>query len=131
MCVLLVDKAGVKRALIETNKTQSNMSVSDEDLVKNPELAKAAVLAELLRWIDNTAVQRQSKKDAWNLLTSRYVFTWKLQTDGTRIMKCRLTVHGFKDMERGSLDKFSGTASSWGQRAVVATAVQSEWPIAS
>eukprot|EP00959_Pyramimonas_sp_CCMP1952_P305997 6403638-Pyramimonas_sp.AAC.1 len=34
-------------------------------------------------------------------------------------------------MERGHLDKFSGTASSWGQRAVVATAVQSAWPIAS
>ena len=60
-----------------------------------------------------------------------YVFTWKLQDDGTRIMKCRLTVHGFKDLERGHLDKFSGTASSWGQRAVVATAVQSEWPIVS
>ena len=46
-------------------------------------------------------------------------------------MKCRLTAHGFKDIERGHSDKFSGTASSWGQRAVAATAVQFGWQVAS
>ena len=46
-------------------------------------------------------------------------------------MKCRLTVHGFKDTAAGSLDRYSGTSTRWGQRAVVATAVQNQWPMAS
>eukprot|EP00959_Pyramimonas_sp_CCMP1952_P155669 3256150-Pyramimonas_sp.AAC.1 len=45
VCVLLVDKAGSKRAFVETNRTQSSMAVSDEDLWNNPELARAAVVA--------------------------------------------------------------------------------------
>ena len=46
-------------------------------------------------------------------------------------MKCRLTVHGFKDTAASDLDRFSGTSTRWGQRAVVATAVQRQWPMAS
>ena len=97
-----------------------------------PDLAKAAVLAVLLRWTTkNQALRRQRRKDAVNLLTPRYVFTWKRGPDGIRYMKCRLTVHGFKGTAVGSLDRYSGTGTRWGQRVVVATAVQNQWPMAS
>ena len=46
-------------------------------------------------------------------------------------MKCRLTAHGFKDTAASNLDRFSGTSTRWGQRVVVATAVQQQWPMAS
>ena len=118
--------------IIATNKTQNNMECTPDEIRAHPDLAKAAVLAELLRWTTkNQALQRQQRRDAVNLLTSRYVFTWKRGEDGVRYMKCRLTVHGFKDTAAGSLDRYSGTSTRWGQRAVVATAVQNQWPMAS
>ena len=132
VAVLQIDKMGVKRMIIETSKAQSNASVTDDDLrALDPKVVEAAVLAELQRWIDNCAVRRQKRHLARNLVTSRYVFTWKLQSDGSRLLKCRLTVHGFKDNEKSSLERYSATATRWGQRMVVSTSVQSGWPIAS
>ena len=111
--------------IIATNKTQNNMECTPEEVKEHTDLAKAAVLAELLRWTTkNQALRRQPRRDAVNLLTSRYVFTWKRGADGIRYMKCRLTVHGFKDNAAGSLGRYSGTSTRWGQRAVVAAAVQ-------
>ena len=46
-------------------------------------------------------------------------------------MKCRLCVRGFLDRQRDDMDRYSGTSTRWGQRAVVATAVQRNWNIAS
>ena len=84
-------------------------------VAQNLEMARAAVLAELIRWDSLGSIQRKLKKDAVNTLTSRYAFTWKRQ----------------EDVDRNNLSSYSDTASSWGQRAVVATAIQSDWPIAS
>eukprot|EP00959_Pyramimonas_sp_CCMP1952_P163324 3414048-Pyramimonas_sp.AAC.1 len=83
------------------------MAVVDEDPRNSPGLAKAAVLAELSRWVEYNSITRRPKKGAWNLPASRFASTWKSQNYGTRHMKCRLTAHGFKDLERGHLDKFS------------------------
>ena len=108
------------------------MGASPEEVKRHPDLAKAAILAELLRWTTkNEAIRRQPRSKAVNLLTSRYVFTWKRNSDGSRYLKCRLTVHGFEDSAASDLDRYSGTSTRWGQRAVVATAVQNQWPIAS
>ena len=118
--------------IIATNKTQNNLECSPDEIRQHYDLAKAAILAELIRWTSkNQALRRQKRNDAVNLLTSRYVFTWKRNSDGSRYMKCRLTVHGFKDTAASNLDRFSGTSTRWGQRAVVATAVQQQWPMAS
>ena len=46
-------------------------------------------------------------------------------------MTCRLTVHGFKDTAASQLERFSGTPTRWGQRAVVAFVVQNQWSMAS
>ena len=108
-----------------------NQPVTDDDLRKYPEAVKAAVLAELVRWCDNTAFQRKLRKDAHNILASRYVLTWKRQSDGSYVIKCRLCVKGFQDIYKSEVDRYSGTSSRWGQRAVVATAIQSGWPLAS
>ena len=108
------------------------MGATPEEIRKHPDLAKAAILAEHLRWTTkNQALRRQPRRQAANLLTSRDVFTWKRNDDGTRYLKCRLTVHGFKDSAASNLDRFSGTSTRWGQCVVVATAVQNQWPMAS
>ena len=100
-----------KRMIIATNKTQNNFEASPEEVRKHPDLAKVAILAELLRWTTkNQALRRQPRRQAANLLTSRYVFTWKRNDDGTRYLKCRLTVHGFKDSAASDLERYSGTS---------------------
>ena len=129
--VLLVDRKLAKSVVIESSELQSNANVTDEDLKKYPELVRLAVIAEIKRWLDNDALRRQLRSKAVNILTSRYVFTWKRMSDGSRILKCRITVHGFKDMEKNTVDRYSGTSSRWGKRTVLASAVQSGWPVAS
>ena len=84
-----------------------------------------------MRWIENCSFRRRARRHASNVLSSRYVLTWKRQPDGGRLMKCRLCVRGFLDKQRFDMDRYSGTSTRWGQRAVVATAVQNQWGIAS
>ena len=59
--------------VVETNKVQSNMAVSDAGTKANPEMVKAAVPAELTRWIDDESFRRQPTRQAINEVTSRYV----------------------------------------------------------
>ena len=79
--VFAAKKAGAiaaKRMIIATNKTQDNLGCTPDDIKQHYDLAKAAILAELIRWTSkNQALRRQPRKEAFNLLTSRYVFTWK------------------------------------------------------
>ena len=78
---LLVKKAGTieaKGMIIATKKTQNHLETSPSEVRSHPDLAKAAILVELLRWVTkNQALRRHPRRQAVNLLTSRYVFTWK------------------------------------------------------
>ena len=78
------DKQGARNALIAGSRTQSNLNVTDDDLRKHPKLVASAVLAELLRWIENCSFRRRPRREANNILSSRYVLTWKRQSDGSR-----------------------------------------------
>ena len=66
-----------KRKNIAANRPQNNLEATSEEIRKHPDLAKAAILAELLRWTTrNQALRRQPRRQAANPRTSRYVFTW-------------------------------------------------------
>ena len=83
-------KAGAiaaKLLVIATNKTQNNLECTPDDIKQHYDLAKAAILAGLIRWTSkNQALRRQARKGAKNLLTSRYVFTWKRSPVCSRYM---------------------------------------------
>ena len=52
--------------------------------------------------------------------------------EGTRVVKCRICVHSFKNINKHCLDRYSGGASTrWGQSAIATTAVQRCCPMAS
>lgn len=72
---------------------------------------------------------------AENVMTSRYVVKWKwVQHDGkwSRIIRMRLVLRGFMDLEAYSLDTFSGTARRQSQRIVASEAAcNKEWVLAS
>ena len=66
--------------------------------------------------------QRYPRKSSRNRVDTRWVITWKLK-DGKLIIKCRLTMRGFKDRQ-DELETFAGTASRSGQRVVNAITAQ-------
>eukprot|EP00974_Lingulodinium_polyedra_P099521 9639492-Lingulodinium_polyedra.AAC.1 len=44
-----------------------------------------------------------------------------------RVIRARLTVRGFKDLDKDELATYVGAASHWGQRLIVAAVVQARW----
>eukprot|EP00974_Lingulodinium_polyedra_P129602 11210679-Lingulodinium_polyedra.AAC.1 len=94
----------------------------------NEPQVRQAMLDELTRWYELGAFQRYPRKLAKNVIDSRWVLKWK-QIEGTRQIRARLTVRGFRDMQAAALHTHAGTTSRWGQRLVNWVAVQYGWSI--
>jgi len=113
--------ANVKRAVV----------VKEDDLLSKSEMwthagdVSKATVTELKTWIANTCFKKCLLKDAQNVMTSRYVAKWKwVKVDGVwkRIIRMRLVLRGFMDLEAFSLDTFSGTAKRTSQRTLASEA---------
>ena len=83
---------------------------------------------ELNRWATHRVMKRLMRKDAKNLIDSRWVLKFKV-ISGERQVKARLTVRGFKDKQAHKLDRYAATGARWSQRLVCSTAAQNCWPI--
>ena len=118
--------SGQRETLIERNLNV----LTAEECRQNAPACKRAMIDELRRWQGLEAFERCPLAEADNLIDARWVLKWKV-VDGQRIIKARLTVRGFRDMQAGQLATFSGTTSRWGQRIVVAVAVQKRWALFS
>ena len=46
-----------------------------------------------------------------------------------RTIRARLTVRGFKDSDKGDIDRYAGTSSKCSQKLLVSEAVRNGWPI--
>jgi hypothetical protein len=86
------------------------------------------MLDELLRWSELKAFRRFPRRAAKNIIDSRWVLKWK-KVDGVRVIRARLTVRGFKDLQANALRTFAGTTSRWGQRLVNSEAAQRGWAL--
>ena len=89
-----------------------------------------AMRDELKRWVSCGGFRRFPRKLATNCLDSRWVLKWKL-VDGKRVIKARLTVRGYKDLQGAEVKTMATTASRWGQRVVCMAAVQNDWVLYS
>ena len=124
--------ANIKRAVV----------VKEDDLLTKKELAHheaavaAATIDELKIWIDNDCFKVCDMSKAQNIMTSRYVAKRKYvkSPDGKqkRIIRMRLCLRGFMDLEAFSLDTFAGTARRQSQRILASEAAcHKDWIIAS
>ena len=77
---------------------------------KHSDECKAAMLLELSRWNDMGAWRRFSRKQAGNILDSRWVLKWKLN-EGRKIIQARLTARGYKDRQGDTIATFSGVTT--------------------
>ena len=107
---------------------RTNNTLTREEALQHPAECKQAMKDELLRWQYHKAWRRVPRRTATNLLPSRWVLKWKI-VDGKRIIKARLTVQGFRDKE--TTENYSGTATRWTQRLLLAIAVENNWPVAA
>ena len=87
-----------------------------------------AMRDELQRGRDCGGFSRYPRQSSKNLLDSRWVLKWAWSNDKW-IVKARMTVRGYKDLQANVVRTSSSTASRWGQRIVVLVACQYEWEL--
>jgi len=117
----------VKKAVIERDTD----NLTAEELRKHHEEVAAAILQELLTW---QSFSRKLRKFARNIIDTRWVVKWNWETDPStnakrRIIRARLCVRGFKDVDAVGLSSYAGTAKRYSQRLLVSEAVQQGWDI--
>jgi hypothetical protein len=92
------------------------------------ETVAAAVRKELKSFSDLGVFRIAALGTTGNCMTSCWVLRWKLDAiTQQQLIKARLTVRGFLDKDGDWLETFASTASRWGQKLIVAVAVQNRW----
>ena len=68
-----------------------------------------------------------------NLVDCRWVIKWKIELlpegKSRRIIRARLTIRGFKDIEAAGLERYAGTSQRYSQKMVVSEAANRKWPL--
>ena len=102
VCTYLVPN-GVKKAVIERD---TDILTKDEERIHKEEIA-AAILKELKTWQHYQCFSRRPRSESKNIIDSRWVLKWKWVADDTgksrRVIRARLCVRGFKDIDAGNL----------------------------
>ena len=91
---------------------------------------QAGMMKELKSWHNLGSWRKILRKDAKNIIDSRWVVNWKL-INGVKDIKARLVVRGFKDQQGEDLNTSASTASRWGQRIVNQAVVEEGWDLFS
>ena len=136
-------KGGV--LVFKTTATGSRRVVTqrDDDLLTPTEVkeqwpaVEAAMLKELLTWAKLKCFSRKARRLARNIIDARWVLKWKVEQPAgesnaknvVRTIRARLTVRGFKDQERNTVDRYSGTSACSSQKLLVSEAVLRGWDI--
>jgi Reverse transcriptase (RNA-dependent DNA polymerase) len=103
-------------------------ALTAKDMVDHWDKVEQAIKKEIKSFQDLDTFEPVDRHTVPNVLSSKWVLRWKL-IDGQRAVKARLTVRGFQDTAKASLDTYAGTATRWGQRIIVAIAAQQRWKI--
>ena len=94
---------------------------------------------ELSTWVQMGCISRRPRLGARNVIDCRWVLKWKLDaevkdaTDTSAssvkrwVIRARLCLRGFKDLDAKSLDSYAGTAARYTQRVLVSEAVIRRW----
>ena len=123
-------------------ESKRTVVVKEDDLLSKKDMelhwkaVAEAIVSELKIWFSHKCFKKCLLKDARNVMTSRYVAKWKWVKDDKgqwkKIVRMRLCLRGFMDIEAFSLDTFSGTAKRASQRILASEAAcHDDWIIAS
>ena len=131
---------------VVNTKVKSSVISRDDELLTPEETRKhwpevcQAMLKELQTWQKLNCFSRKLRKDARNIIDTRWVLKWKWeqptvsvadsgspQAKAVRIIRARLTIRGFKDRDKDSVDRYAGTSSKLSQKVLVSEAVARLW----
>ena len=121
----------------------------DDDLLTPAELKEhadevnAAMKKELSTWATHGCFSRRSRNGARNVIDCRWVIKWKWDEETLtvaaaasgqvakrrRVIRARLTVRGFKDVDKGQVATYAGTSQRFSQRVIVSEAVIRGWDL--
>ena len=102
-----------------------------------------AMSKELQTWAKLKCFSRKPRKDARNIVDTRWVLKWKWEQPTTaagsesqsaeaarvRVIRARLTIRGFKDQDKNEIARYAGTSSKLSQKAIVSEAVCRKWDL--
>ena len=97
---------------------------------------KAPTLQELNAWSKYKCFSRRPREGARNIINCRWVRKWKYEyptvgaqastqntnTQAIKVIRARLTVRGFKDVEARDIDNYAGSSQRYSQRMPVSEA---------
>ena len=120
------------------DRADSDLTAADQ-AAHWPEVA-AAMKNELATWIEYACISRKKRSDPTcrNIIDCRWVVKWKLDqavqdaassTEAIKrwVIRARLCLRGFKDVDAQSLDSYAGTATRWTQRVLASESVIRKW----
>lgn len=122
---------GPKKAVIDRD---TDLLTAQEYKEHAAEVA-AAVLEEFRVWIEHSCFERRPRQGARNILDCRWVGKWKYTKSKedpnkkVRIVRMRLTLRGFKDVDADLIATYAGTSARLSQRVIVSEAVCRGWPL--
>ena len=120
-----------KKMVVETNTDL----LTREELYKHREEVQAAIVCELQTWLKYKCFKRRPRAGARNIVDCKWVIKWKMEVlpngKNRRIIRARLTLRGFKDMDAANLERYAGTSQRYSQRLVVSEAANRKWSLVS
>ena len=137
----------VYRASKHANKKHKKAVVDRVDSNLTPEQIRqrwpevvAAMKKELETWIQLKCISRKARHGARNIIDCRWVHKNKVDIDTQDasstekaqkrlIIRARLCLRGFKDVDANGIDKYAGTAARSTQRVLVSEAVLRKWDL--
>jgi hypothetical protein len=128
-CIVLKVHLGVKPEIQQVIEKAFD-TLDANEVRKNYELVREGMVKEIRSWTALDTVKPVFRHQATNIVDGKWVHKWKL-VDGKRIIKSRLTLRGFKDLQGNHIETFAGTASRWGQRLICSVAAMNNWPMFS
>ena len=126
--VVYVAKQGTTAPEPVIEKTFDVLDASE--IQKHWPLVQTAIRKEVKSWHELGTFKMRRRSELRNILDSRWVFKWK-SVEGRRIIKARLTVRGFKDVQQEGMSTYAGTASRWAQKFLLSIAAQHSWRLKS
>ena len=137
----------IYKASKHKGKVNKTAVVDRPDAVLTPEEVRthwpevvAAMKKELETWIDLQCICRKPRRQARNIIDVRWVHKRKFDAevrDATStgaskvrlVIRARLCLRGFKDVDAQGIEKYAGTASRHTQRVLVSEAVVRQWDL--
>ena len=89
---------------------------------------EASLSKEWASWNDHAAFKPILRSKAKNVIDARWLHKWKL-VDGKKVIKSRMCVRGFKDLQGDKVATSASTAARWAQRLVCSISAIHGWPI--